>query len=137
LNTEAILEIQNGDWGIAAAALAVICGFYLAHETVARKAWGWTWRQRWTQGMRNAVAIGTMAMGVAIRSAAAWAWRNSGGDLKDLSQTWLLIGGVIAVVGFLCVIREISKPLYGNAPWLWTLAAMVVFTLFSAWGWIS
>jgi len=128
VDTEFILEVQNGNWGIAAAGLAVICGFYLAHEGIALRVWGWGWRDRLTQGMRNAVAIGTASAGVSIRSVAAYLWRFGGGEIKDLSQTWILIGGIIAVIGFLCIIREISKPLYGNGPWIWTLATMAIFT---------
>lgn len=117
------LELLNGNWGIASLALAVICCFYFTHEWRARRRE----RTKVTQGMRIAVAVFTMSGGVFIRSAEVWRWRFGGGDLRDLSQDWLTLGGVIAIVGFLCAIREISSPLYGRAPWLLTLAAMVIF----------
>jgi hypothetical protein len=123
-----LLEVLNGNWGIAGAALTIICAFYLAHETFALKVLGWGWRGRITRGMRVATAVMTSSFGVAIRSAEIVHWRMSGGSLADISQFWLILGGVIALVGFLCTIREISKPLYGNAPWIWTLAAMAIYT---------
>jgi hypothetical protein len=123
-----LLEVLNGNWGIAGGALTIICGFYLAHETFALKVLGWGWRKRITRGMRVATAVMTSSFGVAVRSAEVVRWRMSGASPADLSQFWLTFGAVIALVGFLCTIREISKPLYGNAPWIWTLVAMAIYT---------
>lgn len=129
MNAKFVLEVQNGNWSIVAAGLGLVCLIYYIHETIALRVWGWDWRSRLTPGMRNAIALGTLSLGVCIRSTAIYLWRAGGGDINDLSETWILIGGIVAVVGFLCTIREISRPLYGNAPWLWTLAVMVLFTV--------
>lgn len=124
-----LLELLNGNWGIAASSLAIICAIYLIHETRARGMPSWEWRKKITMGMRVAIALLTLSAGVAIRSVEVYVWRVASGDLPDLSLVWLVIGGSVALVGFLCCIREISKPLYGNGPWIWTLATMAVFTV--------
>lgn len=124
MTTEFILGLLNGNWAIASLALTVICCIYLRHEIVARLR-----RPTWiTQGMRMAAALGIMSLGIFIRLVEAWRWLAGGGDLRDLSLNWLMFGGLIAIVGFLYAIREISEPLYGRAPWLCTLIAMMIFT---------
>lgn len=127
------LELLNGNWTIVSASLMVICVAYLWHESSARETFrrskGRNGRTRFTQGMRVAVAMLTTSLGVLIRSAETWRWRVGGGELRDLDQGWLTVGGVIAVVGFLCAIRELSEPLYGRQPWIWTMTVMVIFNL--------
>jgi hypothetical protein len=82
--------------------------------------------------MRVAAAVATLSTGAAIRSGEVVRWRWTSTDLADMSQTALVTGTVIAVVGFLCCIREISKPLYGDGPWIWTLVAMVLYAAITA-----
>lgn len=125
---ESILETLNGNWGIAAAALAVICAIYLIHEGIAYRVFGRGWRDRLTRSMRIMSGVLAVSVGVGISSIEKARWRMFGGDIHNLSKTWLLIGGVLALVGFLCLVREISKPLYGNGPWIWTLVAMACYT---------
>lgn len=131
LSAEFSLELLNGNWGIAASALIVICSMYLWHELRARHISPFGARLRFTPGMRVAVATLAMSLGILIRSAETWRWRVTGGGLENLSQLWLNIGGIIGVVGFLCLIRELSTRLYGRGPWLWSLVAMTLFTLAS------
>jgi len=126
------LEILNGNWALAAASLTVICAIYLVHEAIAYKVFGYGWRSRATGSMRVMLGVMTLALGVTIRSVEVTAWRMRGGDLPNLSQFWLILGGTIALIGFICTIREISKPLYGNGPWIWTLVAMAAYT--AGWG---
>lgn len=81
--------------------------------------------------MRVAAALFTLSLGIFIRSMEVWRWRMAGGAMADLNQLVLMIGGVVAVVGFLCAIRELSLRLFGRGPWVWTLVAMVVFSIIS------
>lgn len=92
------------------------------------------WRDRLTRSMRVMAGVFALSLGVAISSLEKSRWRMFGGDLPDLSKTALLVGGVLALVGFICTVREISKPLYGNAPWICTVVAMALYTVGSvAW----
>lgn len=124
-----LLELLNGNWGIACTSLTIICTIYLIHETLARDLPSWEWREKFTVGMAVAAGLGIAAFGIALRSAEVYFWRAiTNGDLVELRQSNLIIGGSIALVGFLMLIRIISSRLYGNRPWLWTLLAMSVFT---------
>lgn len=122
---EFLSEIMNGNAALAAVSLAVICTIYLAHETVALKVWGYLWRGRLSRGMRVAVAVMTLSVGIGLRSAEVMRWRMVGGEPRLF---WLTLGSIIATLGFLCCIREISKPLYGDGPWIWTLVTMTIYT---------
>lgn len=129
------LEILNGNWAIVSLSLMVICVAYLWHEGMSRGTFFRIDRRsrpegtRVTQGMRVAVALLTVSFGVFIRSLETWRWRAGGGgnDISNLSQFWLMVGGALAVIGFLCAIREISQPLFGRGPWVWTLVVIVLF----------
>ncbi len=124
-----LLELLNGNWGIAAAALTVICGMYLSHEAFTRQIPLWA-RSRMTVGMKLSVGLFMLSLGVLIRSFEVYFWRAFGtGELADLSRSWLIAGSAIALVGFLCCIRVISKPLHGNLPWICTLGVMIAFTV--------
>lgn len=125
MTAELNLELLNGNWGIAAISLILICAAYLRHELSARHIMPFGQRVRLTDGIKVAIAVFTMSLGILIRSAETWRWRVFGGDVD---QGWLSIGGFIAVVGFLCLIREKSRPLFGTGPWAWTLAAMLAFS---------
>lgn len=130
MSDELNLEMLNGNWSIVSASLMVICIGYLWHETSARETFRRkTNRTRWTQGMRVAIAVLTLSTGVFIRSAETWRWRVAGGLPGDLSQMVLNLGGIVAVIGFLCAIRELSEPLWGRGPWVWTVAVMALYNL--------
>jgi hypothetical protein len=126
VSPELSLELLNGNWAIASLALFVIGLAYLTHETISNHVHGSHWRDRLTVGMRVAFAVSTLSAGVFIRSIETWRWRRFGGDLD---QAVLTIGSLIAILGFLCAIREISSRLFGIGPWVWTIVAMVVFNL--------
>lgn len=123
------LEISNGIWTILAIALTIVCVAYLQHEIRARDAFR---RWRWTQGMRVAIALATLAIGDAICRSMIYIWRHfyNGGPFTDPQFSVLAFGAIVSTVGFACAIREISEPLFGRAPWVITA---VVAATFIAW----
>lgn len=141
MSGELNLELLNGNWSIASASLMLICCTYLWHEVSTRSDQtvghqdradaGTGVRATFTKGMRVAIAVLTISLGVLIRSVETWRWRvfDGGVSPNDLSQLWLNIGALLAVIGFLCAIREISQPLYGRGPWVWTLVVVVIFNI--------
>lgn len=132
MTLEFTLEVLNGNWGIVGLALAIICAAYLMHEFRARRILPFGRRSRLTDGIRMAVALFMLSAGVFIRSAESWRWRFTGAHLGDLNQVPLTIGDIVAVIGFLCALREISRNLFGWAPWFWTIVALVIFNVGSA-----
>lgn len=121
------LELINGNWGLAALSLLVICAAYIRHEWMARRAFI-DHDDRITLGMKMAAALCVLSLGVFIRSVVVYEWRHYGSNTGDLNETWLMIGGSLALVGFLLVIRQLSLRLFGQGPWLVTLVVMGLFT---------
>lgn len=81
--------------------------------------------------MRVALALFTLSLGIFIRLAEIWRWRAFGAHIEDLNQSLLLWGGIIAIIGSLCAIRELSFRLFGRGPWVSTLILMVIFSAIS------
>lgn len=129
------LEVINGDWALLAFILMLMCAFYLGHEMLARHISLWHPRS-WEQGMRVATAIGAMSTGVFMTRIVIYSWRHyfEAAAFSHVQAGTLIVGATIGTVGFVCAIREISKPLYGDWPWVLSivlLAMMTGYTLIS------
>src|SRR5882757_9707545 len=127
-----ILEVLNGDWGVEALCLGIVCWMYLIHEIRARPKRRWP--MRWTDGMRVAFAISAVSAGVWITRSVIYIWRHIyGGNeyFSLLELNTLIVGGAIGTLGFLLAIREISKPLFGSWPWLASIVALVAMTAYT------
>lgn len=125
-----VLEVINGAWALLSIALMMVCAAYLYHELVSRRI-AFAWRKRWTRGMRVSAAIATLSLGIFVTRSTIYVWRHffDGGDFSKLQLSLLIFGAAIGALGFLCAIREISRPLYGNRPWLVMLFLLVTTTL--------
>lgn len=121
------LELINGNWAISALALAIICAAYLRHEWMARRYYPEP-DERFTVGMRMALALIVLAVGSFIRSLVLFEWFHTGTMVETLSNVWMIVGGSIALTGFLMVIRQLSVRIFGQGPWLITLIIMGLFT---------
>lgn len=129
MGNDFLLELLNGNAGIASVALVILCILYLSHETLAlgvREAWHWESLQ--SRRIRVACAIMILSLGSSIRSWEIVRWRMAGSLPDGLDHRAITTGAVVALIGFLWLIREISKPLFGNAPWLCVLGAMMLYT---------
>lgn len=125
-----VLEIINGGWALLALSLSCVCFAYVWHELHARHLKVWRWHLDWTKGMRVAAAIFTLSVGIFITRLTIYFWRAfyDAGDLGELQLYCLIFGAALGAVGFLCAIREISKPLFGACPWITTMVALFMAT---------
>jgi hypothetical protein len=129
MNPQFALEIINGNWAIGSYVLTCVCIAYLFHEAMARGLVRKRWR--WTKGMRVAAALGTLSLGTAISRGVVFFWRHvsHGGDFSGLQTILLILGATVGAVGYVCAIREISRPLYGPLPWIMAIAGMLTLTI--------
>ena len=132
---QTLLAVINGVWGLLAFALALVTVVYVYQEGTERRLTIRQWLFGMPLGMRVAVAIMIIAFGVVLTRGTIWVWRTlyGGGPFTQTMLALLLTGAVLGAVGFLCAIREISKPLYGDWPWLAALVACAGFLTFSIW----
>lgn len=122
-----VLEVINGDWAILALSLMAVCIAYLWHE----RRYFTPRHENWPQGMKVAAAIATLSAGIFITRALIYVWRASygAGDFSRMQLATLIAGAAIGAVGFLCAIREISRPLFGPVPWIATMVVLFLATI--------
>jgi hypothetical protein len=103
---------------------------YLWKETRRRKLGFLAWsRGALPPSMNFALAVVVFDIGVWVRSVDIWVWRRFfGAAAFNLAMIMILAGGAVAILlGSLCKVRAITKPDFGNSPWLISLAATVAF----------
>lgn len=116
-------EMVNGAWIILATSMTVMSTVYLRHELIARGI-----SRPWTSGMRMAFALMILSFGVALSHFPLWEWRFSeGGAFGQWRIMLMAVGSLVGATGFLFANREISRQLYGDAPWMATAATVVLF----------
>lgn len=126
------LAIINGAWGTAALCLFMVALAYFGHEWIIRRISVWRWRAKITLGMRVAVAMMTISLGIMITRLLIYVWQMLGaGNFAEWQVITLIIGAVVGYVGFICAIREYSKTLYGSWVWITSLIASLAVAVFT------
>jgi len=125
------LELLNGMGMVLSAIFLVLMVWYLWKETRRRKLPLSRWFFRLPPSMHFAVAITVYVFGVMLRTSAAWCWRRfgHGGEIGVLTFAMFGISAVIIAVGAICQIRAVSKPNWGDGPWLLSTAAVIGFVM--------
>jgi hypothetical protein len=127
---ERLLVIVNGNWGIEGIVLAVVAAAYLWRLSHVLKFNWHNWLFDLVPGMRVAIAIMAISIGVALTRGTIWIWSviYVRGDFTPELLGVLLAGATIGAGGFLMAIVQIGVPLFGNMPWIMALCGMTIFT---------
>lgn len=127
------LELINGAGAILDACFLLLIGFYLVKEHRRRGLAFSDWLGGLPPSMHFAVAVAACDAGILLRTSSSWVWRRfyAAGPFPSWLLALLILGGVGIVVGMLCKIRSISRPDYGDAPWLIALYALTIFLFLS------
>lgn len=123
------LEILNGVGVILSMCFLVFLTVYLGREHYARNLKFRDWFFRLPPSMHLVVAIYVFDLGVVLRTGTIWIWRRffASGDMSLLQLLLLLFGAAVIGIGSLCKIRAISKPSFGNWPWVAALVLVVFY----------
>lgn len=121
-----LLELLNGGSIVPELLCLVVVGIYLSRESRRRGLRPLDWVHL-PSNMDLMLALFICDSGIFFRSSISWAWRFFGaGDFNAAQGAGLVIGGTVAALGFLCKIRALTRPDYGDAPWLAATASSVV-----------
>src|SRR5271165_6552563 len=129
------LEILDGGGAILGFFYLVWAANYLRRET-SRRHLGFS---DWFNGllppsMHLVVAIFVFDLGVFIRTTVMWVWRMRGAkDFGPIEIGLLGFGGAVVIAGALCKIRAITKPDFGDGPWLAAAGAVALFVIATVW----
>lgn len=131
MNASLPLELLNGA-GFVVDGFFVAWGvWYLWREGRRGRVRAPFWRRflNLPAPMNFVVAVVVHDTGVLVRSGTIWAWRRvyGGGDLGSWQLLLLAAGAALIVVGGLCKIRAVTKPTYGDGPWLACLYCLAIF----------
>jgi hypothetical protein len=134
MNPGVPLELLNGNTMLLDGGFLLLIGVYLARETIRRSLRVSDWLMlRLPVSMHFAVAVAVHDCHTFGKSALIWHWRRFGhaAPFEAWQVSALAALGVLGLVGGLCKIRAISKPDYGDGPWLAAVGIAAAFTLVS------
>lgn len=133
MSDELLLELSNGAGALLDLIFIAILGLYLFREGLRRKLSFSDWLFRLPPNMHFAVAVLVYDTSVMVRSSAIWIWRRfyGAGEFPPAIQLALVLGAYGMVIGMLCKIRSISKPDYGDLPWMASAWLVLLFVAVS------
>jgi len=133
MKPDLVLELLNGASAILDFIFLALLGLYLIKETRRRGIPLRGWIFNLPPSMHFAVAVSICDAGILVRTTTIWLWRAIEGanEFSIPMLGSLTIGGFLIVLGSLCKIRSITRPDYGDAPWLIALYAVIIFVLIS------
>jgi len=81
-----------------------------------------------------ALALYLDKVGVLVTRVAVWTWRHfgdglKGGPMNDTQVHALLAGTALSAVGLLWLIGILSRPRYGNGPWLACITVTAIYLI--------
>lgn len=113
------LEVINGSVSILTFFLLFFLSVYLA-SNIQRE--GFTWKSFFW--MSTAVSLVTALFiektGTLASRTVVWIWRTQGGTLPftKIEDFFLVIGALLTAIGLIMMIRVLSRPRFGNWPWM-------------------
>lgn len=124
------LELLNGGGMVVELFFLIYMVQYLWKETTRRGLGVRTWLAgQLPPSMNFAVAVVVFDVGVWARSVDIWVWRRFFGAAPfNMTQIIILgLGALAILLGSLCKVRAITKPDYGNGPWMVALGSTAAF----------
>lgn len=118
-----VLETVNGVVAILTFFLLIFLTMYLFSELRRRHL---AWRALMMSlpiGMSLALALYVEKVGALLTRVVVWVWRRlgaggAGGPMSHVQLQAMLLGAVLMAIGLLMLIRVLSKPRFGNWPWI-------------------
>lgn len=123
-----LLELLNGSSITPSLLLMGVLTHYLSRQSRERNLRWFDW-YRLPADMDLILAMFICDFGWFARSAITWGWRFFGmGDFNAAQVAGLTGGGVIVALGLLCKIRALTRPDYGDGPWLVSMGMTIAVT---------
>ncbi len=113
------LEVINGAVSILIFFLLVWIAFHLFDRRRFFKSW-WALALGIPGGLSLAFYLGVEQSGTLLTRVVVWVWRMTGGSVpfSSVQNGLLILGAVSTGLGILLIIRLLSRPRFGDWPWL-------------------
>jgi hypothetical protein len=133
-NLNFTLKVINGAITLLTISLLIFMTFYIVNAFKRRRL---SWRNLWF-GLPISVSLAFIIyidkLGALITRLVVWTWRNKGGDSSPFNTPetwWLFIGALVTGLGMLLMIRLLSRPRFGDWPWLASAAITTLYVVCS------
>ncbi|WP_187399363.1 hypothetical protein [Bradyrhizobium paxllaeri] len=129
------LEMINGTSVILIAVLLAFLVTYIKAE-LHRRDLSWRDLFDYPAGLSLALSITVAAFGFALTRGSLWVWRQfgSGEQMSEWQLHLALIGSAITSLGILWMIRVLSRPRFGDWPWIAAGSATLLYAAINAVG---
>lgn len=127
------LEIANGLWMIIAFWLIVFLAYHIIVVGKQRHIHGKKWIDL-PLSMQLAVAVWFSSVGICTTRIIIWwsRFQNDGYvEMQSFDTFGFLIGTMIGLAGFLCLLRVVTRPMLGDWPWTSALTCCALYILWS------
>lgn len=127
-----LLEAANGEWAIAAGWLSIFLTYHLAKVGAQRRIW----RRGWISlplSMQMAVAMLAISVAVLVTRAIIWFSRYThDGAIYGGDSVLFAAATALGIIGFLCALRVVTRPMIGRWPWWCAVASSVLYLVWTA-----
>lgn len=134
INWRNILEAGNGVWALTALWLTIFLIYHLLVIRVQRKI---KWSKLFQLPLSMQLAIGMLVVSISILITRGIIWysryTNDGAFLPQATETVIyVLGTVLGVLGFLSILRTVTRPVLGHWPWIGSLLSSGVYLIWWA-----
>lgn len=123
-----VLEMANGVWTIVSIWLVVFLAYHLVKVGAQRRVW--KYGLNLPLSIQLAVGIWIVCIGVLVTRAVVWVSRFSNDgfiELKEIETVSFVLGTLVGLAGFMCILRVVTKPMLGHWPWVSALACCAIY----------
>lgn len=126
--------MANGVWAIVALWLTV---FLIYHLVVVGFQRSIKLSRIFNLPLSMQLAVGTLVVSVAIfiTRFIIWISRHSNNGVLSLQATdtvAFISGTVLGIIGFLCILRTVTRPILGHWPWIGALVNAAIYVVWWA-----
>lgn len=131
MSVNTLLEVTNGVWTILTFCALVVLTIYLV-DGWRRNELNWRDLVSLPLAMALALSMHIQNAGTFISRGTIWFWRATTHGkipLNDTYQVMLIIGAAVAAAGILLSIRLLSRPRFGDMPWMLSAGLVVLYVV--------
>ena len=132
MRPEFFLEITSGSGIVPELTMMILLMTYLSKEARDRNLHFLDWPSLPPQ-MDLVIALLIFDSGILINSCMVWVWRRflNAASFNITQSIFLGLGRTLILFGSICVVRALTKPDYGDRPWIitWFITIMAAILL--------
>lgn len=130
---EYLLEVGNGELAIMTGWLSVFLVYHVVKVGSQRGAWSLRAWRKLPQSMQLAISFLAVTLAAFITAVVIWSSRYTNGILvvRGIDSIVISVARILSVIGFLCALRVVTRPMRGQWPWLGAIGCGLAYLAWS------